>query len=68
MIDEKRKGGCVLDRRNPPAEPTRISADWTDTFRLYRDEIRNEGGAKSQEKMCLASRGNVKSKGWTLLA
>ena len=53
----------VLDRENPLAEPTGIPADWAGTVRLRHDEIRNRGYARNQEKKCLASRGDVKSKG-----
>ena len=66
--DERLKGENVLDRGNPPVELTRIPADWTDTVHLRHGEIRDRGGARNQEKKCLASRGGTRSGGWTLLA
>ena len=66
--NERLKGEHVLDLGNPPIEPTRIPADWTDTARLRRGEIRDRGGVRNQEKKCLGSRGDARSGGWTLSA
>ena len=63
VADTKREGEYVPDRGNPLAEPARIPADLIGTVLPHHDGARNKDGARNQEKKCLASRGDAKSKG-----
>ena len=66
VADKRPKGEYVLGRGNLLAGLTRIPGSWINSVPLRHSESSNRGGARSQEKKCLASRGDVKSKGWTL--
>jgi len=66
VTGQKVEGGCVLDRGNPAAEPTVIPASWTDTAPLRHAESRNGGDTRNLEKKGPTSRGDKKSKEWTL--
>ena len=65
---QKPKGDHVPHRGNLPVELTWVPADWTGTVPLRHGGLNNRCCARNQEKKCLASRGGVKSKGWSFLA
>ena len=68
VTDTRLEGEYALDRGNPQAEPTRIPGRWTNSVPTRDDELSNRVGAINQEKKCPTNRGDVKSKGLTLLA
>ena len=62
--DGRLKERYVLYRGNPPAEPARTPAGWSNTAPFRHGGSRNGEGPKNQEK-CLACRGVVKPERWT---
>jgi len=62
---KRQKEKHALHRGNPRVEPAAVHGGWSDTVPVRRAESRNEGDTRNLEKKGLASRGDVKSKGWT---
>ena len=65
-LENRQKEKRAPHRGNPRVGPAAVRGGWSDTAPVRHTESRNGGDARNPEKRGLASRGDVKFKGWTL--